>query len=213
MLAVEDIADVARLVVIDAETTGHRAPTAADVARMPKGMRVPGLIIQIGCVELLREGTGWATGRTWETLVNPDGPVKPDAMKVHGIHPPKLKSAPRFIEIRETLEAFLGDAPIVAHAARNEIDYLNHEMRRAKLVGWDESPYHEGRFLDTQVIGRDAFPGATQTLDSLLDRLWIDRSERFEHHGALLDAELTAEAFVKLATGFVQAEIRTFSAG
>lgn len=213
MLTIGDVAGTQRLVVLDAETTGQRTPGAAEVAKLPKAMRLPGILIQLGCVELLRDGIGWRTDRTWETLLNPDGPVKPDAMKVHGIKPADLRGARRFPEILPEFEAFLDGAPMVAHAALNEIGFLNYEMRRAKLVGWDEAPFHEGRFLDTQVLARETFPGATQTLDALCDRLWIDRSDRFARHGALLDAELTAEAFMKLTTGFVVDQVRSFSAG
>jgi DNA polymerase III epsilon subunit len=211
MLELADIRDVTRLVSVDVETTGHPARTHAEVLKLPKGMRLPGTVIQIGCLELLREGDGWRTGETWQTLVNPDGPVHPAALKVHGLHPAALKNAPRFTDVRDAFEAFVGGATFLAHSARNEIEYLNYEMRRAKLADWDAEPYHEGRFLDTQLIARTVFPGAPGSLDVLCDRLWIDRSDRFEHHGALLDAELTAEAFVKMVTGFVQDGRRSIS--
>jgi DNA polymerase III epsilon subunit family exonuclease len=211
MLAVADIAGLDRCVAIDLETTGHPAKTHAEVLKLPKGLRLPGCVIQIGCIELLRDGDSWKTGATWETLVNPEGSVHPAAAKVHGIHPNAIKAAPRFVEVYPALAAFLGSVPLLAHAAWNEIDYLNFEMRRAKLVGWDETPFWDDRFLDTQIIARGIFPGAPGSLDVLLDRLWIDRSGRDQHHGALLDAELTAEAFIKMTNGFVQDEIRTLS--
>jgi DNA polymerase-3 subunit epsilon len=203
MLAVADVAEATRIVAIDAETTGHPVRTFAEVQKLPKGLRLPGVVIQIGCLEILRDGDGWKTGESWETLVNPDGPIHPAARKVHGIHPNALRTAPRFAEIRETFEAFLGDAVLLAHGARNEIDFLNFEMRRAKLADWEAEPYHPARFLDTQLIARGVFPGAPGSLDVLCDRLWIDRSDRFKFHGALLDAALTAEAFIKMTTGFV----------
>jgi DNA polymerase III subunit epsilon len=212
MLEIADLPDVARIVSIDVETTGHPVRTQAEILKLPKGLRLPGVVIQIGCVELLRDGSGWQVGQTWQALINPDGPVHPAAMKVHGIHPNKLRSAPRFIDAHAEFAAFLGEAVLLAHSARNEIDYLNYEMRRAKLVDWDAAPYHAGRFIDTQIMARSVFPGAPGSLDVLCDRLWIDRSDRFQHHGALLDAELTAEAFIKMTTGFVQDGARSFSA-
>jgi DNA polymerase III epsilon subunit len=211
MIDITDLSGVTRIVSIDAETTGHPVRTQAEVLKLPKGMRLPGVIIQIGCVELLRDDAGWRVAERWQTLVNPEGPVHPAAMKVHGIHPAALKTAPRFVDVHERLAGFVGDAALLAHSARNEIDFLNYEMRRARLIGWDAVAYHEGRFLDTQVIARSVFPGAPGSLDVLCDRLWIDRSDRFQHHGALLDAELTAEAFIKMTTGFVQDATRTFS--
>jgi len=212
MLTLNDLPDINRIVALDAETTGHRIMSLTEIRKMPKGMRLPGIVIQLGCAELLRDGGTWITGRTWETLVNPDGPISPASIAVHGIRPGALKAAPRFADVRSEFEEFLGGSVLLAHAAENEIDFLNYEMRRAKLTGWEESPYHEGRFLDTQLIARDVFPGAPGNLDALCDRLWIDRSDRFEHHGALLDAMMTAEAFAKMAGGFVRDEVRSISA-
>jgi len=191
---------VGRLVAIDMETTGNPTPGAADVARMPKGLRPPGVVIEIGCVELLRDG-GWTKGRTWETRVRPDAPINPRSIPVHGIRPGDLTKAPRFAEIAEDLLAFLGDAPLVAHAAENEMAFLNYEFRRMRLLGWDQTMFHEDRFICTKELSHDAFPGQSGSLDALVDRLWIDRSDRFAKHGALLDADLTADAFVKLAVG------------
>jgi len=212
MLDLTHITDVQRIVSVDIETTGHPTKTHAEVLKLPKGLRVPGVIIQIGCVEILREGDGWAMGAKWESLVNPDGPIHSAAMKVHGIHHARLKNAPRFTDIREEFEAFVSDSTLLAHAASNEIDFLNYELRRAKLVDWQAEPFHEGRFVDTQVIARSVFPGAPGSLDALCNRLWIHPSDRDQFHGALLDAELTAEAFIKMATGFVQDNARTFTA-
>lgn len=212
MIDTSDLSGVNRILAIDMETTGYPVKTPAEVLRLPRGLRLPGVIIQIGCVELLREGDGWRIGEAWETLVNPDGPVQPASVAVHGIHPARLKTAPRFADVVQELERMVGDSILLAHSAFNEIDFLNFEMRRAKLVAADASPYGEDRFIDTQVMARALFPGAPGSLDTLLDRLWIDRSSRFQHHGALLDAEMTAEAFIKMATGFVQDETRTFSA-
>ena len=211
MLTIADAADAPRIVSIDIETTGHPVKTHAEFLKLPKGLRPPGVIIQIGCVELLRDGDGWRIGEQWETLVNPDGPLHPAAIKVHGIRPAALTKARRFAEVRMEFEGFLRDSVLLAHSALNEIDFLNYEMRRTRLVDWEAEPFHEGRFLDTQILARETFPGAPGSLDVLCDRLWIDRSDRFQYHGALLDAALTAEAFVKLTTGFVQPDVRSFS--
>jgi DNA polymerase III epsilon subunit len=202
LLSLDDVADVGRIVAVDAETTGYPMKRRDEIERMPKGLKLPGVVIQLGCVELLRDGEGWVTGRTWETLVQPDGPVHRQSVAIHGIHPNALRGAPRFAEISDAFEAFVGGDVLLAHAAKNEIEYLNYEMRRAGRAGWDADPYHPGMFLDTQIMARKIFPGASGALDVICDRLWIDRSDRFAHHGALLDAELTAEAFIKMATGF-----------
>ena len=187
-----------RLVAIDAETTGHRVMTAEQIRHAPKGLRPPGVIIEIGCVELLRGEDGWRKGETWQTRVNPEGPISPASIRVHGIKPAELKQAPRFDEIADALLAFVGDAYFVAHAYRNEKQFLDYEMARAKRIGWDDEAFAESRFICTQEIYAELFPGAPKSLDAMTDRLWLDRSDRFKFHGALLDADLTAEAFIEL---------------
>ncbi|GLR81877.1 hypothetical protein GCM10007856_45680 [Azospirillum oryzae] len=119
-----------RLVAVDIETTGRRLPSLQDICKAPKGLRQPGIIIEIGCLEIVREGDTWTKARSWETRVNPDAPLHPDAIKVHGIRPADLKTAPRFPEVADALLAFLGEDLLVAHAYENEMDFLNYEFAR-----------------------------------------------------------------------------------
>ena len=48
-----------RLVAFDAETTGKRTPNAEFILKQPFAWRAPGIIIEVGFVEMLREGEGW----------------------------------------------------------------------------------------------------------------------------------------------------------
>lgn len=190
-----------RLVAIDIETTGRRLPSLQDIRKAPKGLRQPGIIIEIGCLEIIREGDGWRKARSWESRVNPDAPLHPDAIKVHGIKPADLKVAPRFPEVADALLAFLGEDLLVAHAYENEMDFLNYEFARGGRAAWGADTFSADRFICTKEMSHAVFPGASGSLDALCDRLWLDRSDRFAHHGALLDADLTADAFVKMALG------------
>src|SRR5215468_8420072 len=60
-----------------AETTGKRTPDADFIRRQPFAWKSPGIIIEVGFVEMLRDGTDWRKGETWCSLVNPDGPINP----------------------------------------------------------------------------------------------------------------------------------------
>ncbi len=213
MLTLDDLADTRRLIAIDAETTGFRLPSLADLKRMPKGLKPPGLIIELGCVELLRDGETWKTGETWERRIQPNGPISRGSIGVHGITPADLKNAPPFRDVLDDFETFIGEDPFLAHGARNEIEFLNFEYARVGRCGFDEIVFGESDFVCTQQLSRRFFPGAPGSLDVLCDRLWIDRSDRFQHHGALLDAILTAEAFLKMQGGFVQEDTRSASFG
>lgn len=187
-----------RLVAFDAETTGKRAPDPAFIRKQPLGWRPPGLVIEVGFVELRRGADGWRKGETWRSLVNPDAPIDPAAIKVHGIRPADLKNAPRFPAILPRLRDFIAEAPIVAHAWENERDFLDYEFARAKVIGWGERAYAETRYLCTQKLYAQIFPGASTSLTAMCDRLALDASERDNRHGALLDADMTADALLLL---------------
>jgi DNA polymerase III subunit epsilon len=93
---------------------------------------------------------------------------------------------------------FVGESPIVAHAYKNERDFLDYEFARAKVIPWGESAYDEERYICTQILFAQLFPGAVKSLTSMCDRLVLDTSERDDRHGALLDAEMTADALILL---------------
>ena len=71
-----------RLIAFDAETTGKRTPDAVFIRKQPFAWRAPGIIIEVGFVEMLREGERWRKGEAWSSRVNPDGPIDPEAIKI-----------------------------------------------------------------------------------------------------------------------------------
>ncbi len=186
-----------RLVAFDSETTGKRTLDAEFVRKQPFAWRAPGIIIEVAFVEMLREGEGWRKGETWSSS-NPDGPIDPEAIKIHRIRPADLKNAPRFPTILPKVKDFVGESPIVAHAYKNERDFLDYEFARAKVIEWGESAYADDRYICTQVLFAQLFPGASKSLTSMCDRLVLDSSERDDRHGALLDADMTADALILL---------------
>ena len=123
-----------RLVAFDAETTGKHTPDAEFIRKQPFAWRAPGVIIEVAFVEMLREGEGWRKGETWSSGVNPDGPIDPEAIKIHRIWPADLKNDPRFPTILPKVKDFVGELPIVAHAYKNERDFLDYEFARAKVI-------------------------------------------------------------------------------
>ena len=83
-----------RLVAFDAETTGKRTPDADFIRRQPFAWKPPGIIIEVGFVEMLRDGTEWRKGETWSSLVNPDGPIDPAVARATSSWPSSLVSRP-----------------------------------------------------------------------------------------------------------------------
>lgn len=168
-----------REIVLDTETTG------LDWA---KGDR----IIEIGCVELVNH---IPTGANFHVYIDPQRPVHPDAMRVHGITDEFLKGKPLFAEIAAEFNAFIADAVLVIHNAAFDIGFINAEFGR---LGFDAISMD--RVLDTLMIARRKHPGAANSLDALCARYGIDNSKR-THHGALLDSEILAEVYGELIGG------------
>jgi DNA polymerase-3 subunit epsilon len=187
-----------RLVAFDAETTGKHPPAGDFVRKQPFAWKPPGIVIEVGFVEILRDGDGWRKGETWRSLVNPDAPITPISITIHGIKPRDVAGAPRFPMLLSRVKDFIGESPIVAHAYRNERGFLDWEFWRAKAIEWGEAAYPTERYICTQQLYAQVHPGAPKSLTAMCDRLALDSSSRDDRHGALLDADLTADALIEL---------------
>jgi len=168
-----------REIVLDTETTGLDPND---------GHRV----IEIGCVELVDH---FPTGRSFQRYLNPDRDMPAEAQRIHGISSEFLADKPRFAEIVEEFLEFIADAPLVIHNASFDLKFLNSELHRH-----GRGPLSSARAIDTIDIAKSKFPGARYSLDELCKRFAIDLSGR-SLHGALLDAELTAQVYLELTGG------------
>jgi DNA polymerase-3 subunit epsilon len=168
-----------REIVLDTETTGLDPDS---------GHRV----IEIGCVELVDH---FPTGRSFQRYLNPERDMPPDAQRIHGITSEFLSDKPLFAHVVEEFLEFIGDAPLVIHNASFDLKFLNAELSRVRRKALDIA-----RAIDTVDIARSKFPGARVSLDELCKRFSIDLSGR-SLHGALLDAELTAQVYLELTGG------------
>jgi DNA polymerase-3 subunit epsilon len=91
--------------------------------------------------------------------------------------------------------AFVGDAPLIAHNAGFDRNFINHELGAV-----NREELHESRWVDTLALARVRFPGMHNSLDALCKRFKISLSER-EKHGALVDAKLLAAVYLELKGG------------
>lgn len=170
-----------RQVFFDTETTGLEAD---------KGDR----IIEIGCVEMVDRQL---TGNNLHLYINPERASHEDALRVHGLTEAFLSDKPKFAEIVDPLLAFLAGAELVIHNAPFDIGFVNAELRRLKRGVLTD---HVGGVRDTLLMARDLFPGKANSLDALCRRLEVDNTKRVLH-GALLDAELLADVYIRLTRG------------
>lgn len=179
-----------REIVFDTETTGLDPF---------KGDR----LVEIGCIELVNR---IPTGQTFHRYINPQRDMPAEAFNVHGLSAEFLADKPLFADIAEELVAFLGDAPLIAHNASFDLGFLNAELERLSLPAIPRS-----QLIDTLLLARRKFPGASNRLDDLCARFRVDTSRRVKH-GALLDAELLAEVYLELIEAR-QAQLGLESAG
>jgi len=168
-----------REIVLDTETTGLD-PSSGD------------RIVEIACVEIVNTVP---TGETFHVFIDPQRDMPEEAFRVHGLSSAFLTGKPLFDEVADAFLAFIGEAPLVIHNAEFDMRFLNAELQRSK-----RAPLLMDRVIDTLGLARRKHPGSPNSLDALCARYRIDNSRRTKH-GALLDSELLAEAYVELLGG------------
>ena len=170
-----------RQIFLDTETTGLSADS---------GDRV----IEIGCVEMVSRRF---TDRNFHHYLNPERSSHPDAVKVHGLTDEFLADKPKFAEVAPALLDYVRDAHVVIHNAAFDLGFLDAEFKRLGLPKFSE---HVASITDSLLMAREMFPGKANSLDALCRRLEVDNSGR-SLHGALLDAGLLAEVYIRLTRG------------
>jgi DNA polymerase-3 subunit epsilon len=170
-----------RQVILDTETTGF-SPKSGD------------RVIEIGCVEVIdRE----ITDNQYHVYINPQGKLVGDSFKVHGISDDFLVDKPLFTDIVDEFLTWIGNSEIIAHNAKFDIDFLDHELYlSASNIRLSEN----NLITDSLVLARENFPNQRNTLDALCSRFNVDNSGR-DLHGALIDADLLAQVYLGLTGG------------
>jgi DNA polymerase-3 subunit epsilon len=170
-----------RQIFLDTETTGL-SPESGD------------RVIELGCIEM--DGRR-LTGRHLHFYFNPERRNSEDAVKIHGLTDEFLADKPLFASVVDEFIEFVRDAEIIIHNAGFDVGFLNEELRRC---GRPPFSAHVGGITDSLQLARDQFPGKANSLDALCKRLEVDNTSR-TLHGALLDAGLLAEVYIRLTRG------------
>lgn len=168
-----------REIVFDTETTGfhHQGEDR---------------ITEVGCVEVINY---LPTGREWQCYFNPERAIPERVVEITGHETEFYFDKPYFHEKAEDFLEFVGDARLVAHNADFDRGFINAELKRM-----GKPAIETDRFVDTLVMARNLFPGATNTLDALCKRMEISLDTR-DVHGALIDARLLANVYLELNGG------------
>ncbi len=170
-----------RQIFLDTETTGL-SPDAGD------------RIIEIGCVEMINRRL---SGRNLHFYLNPQRSSHPDAVKIHGLTDEFLADKPLFESVADELLEFVAGAEIIIHNASFDVGFLNAELKRLARAPF---PGMVASVTDSLLMARSMFPGKANSLDALCKRLEVDNTGR-SLHGALLDAGLLAEVYIRLTRG------------
>ncbi len=171
-----------RQIVLDTETTG---------LEISENHR----IIEIGGVEIVDRKL---TGNHYHQYIQPDRAIDAGALEVHGISAEFLQDKPRFAEVADAFLEFVEGAEVIIHNAAFDVSFLDYEFRlcnantRMELIC--------DAVTDSLMLARKQFPGQRNSLDALCKRLDIDNSRR-QLHGALLDAEILAEVYLRMTGG------------
>ena len=170
-----------RQIFLDTETTGL-SPESGD------------RVVEIGCVEMVHRRL---TGRELHHYLNPQRSSHDDAVKVHGLTDAFLADKPLFASVAHELLEFVDGAELIIHNAAFDVGFLNEELRR---MGRPKLTTFVAKVTDSLLMARQMFPGKANSLDALCKRLEVDHSRR-ALHGALLDAGLLAEVYIRMTRG------------
>lgn len=161
------------VIVIDFETTGL-SPA--------KGARAT----EVAAVRLVND----QIVDNFHSLINPEMHIPANIERLTGITNAMVKNAPLSMTVMQKLSIFINGAPLVAHNARFDRDFLRAEYDRVKLL--DAPP-----FVCSLTLAKRVYPRApSYKLQALLEYADIPHSGRF--HRALSDAMATANLWVQM---------------
>ena len=178
-----------RQVVLDTELTGLKV-----------GQKNGDKIISVGVVEIFNEKV---IGKSAIWYINPKKKNTKKALEIHGLSDKFLSTQPEFKKVAQEILDFIGDSQIIHHCWYRKSDDTSTDERalnfELKDNGFKAIPHHQWVNIKkwAQKLSKD-----NNSLDDMLTRYGIDKSTRAKNHGALIDAELTAKLYLKMAPSF-----------
>ena len=167
-----------RKIVLDTETTGLSPD---------EGHR----IVEFAAIEM--NGLEISPNRI-HRFFNPAREIDEGAYAVHGLTLDRLKDEPAFEDFAHEFAEFIRGAELIIHNAPFDLEFLNSEFMRAGLAPVEN---YCVKVTDTLQMARKLHPCEKNSLKALCERYEVDCSQRIPH-GALLDAELLAEIYLKM---------------
>ncbi|MGE5256804.1 MAG: exonuclease domain-containing protein [Hyphomicrobiales bacterium] len=172
--------------VFDTETTGLNPREGDEMVALGAVRIVNGRLLESEC---------------FDHLVKPEGVLRSESIRIHGIQPEMLKDQPDARQVLHLFHSFVEGTILVAHNAAFDMRLLQlQEARTGVRFG--------NPVLDTMILSAVVHPAhATHDLDAIAERLGVTIMGR---HTALGDAMGTAEIFLRLMPLLDALGIRTF---
>ncbi len=169
----DPLLEEAEFVVFDLETTGLSA--------------VRDRICELGAVRV----RALELESSFQTLVNPRRSLPEPIVRLTGLRDQELRLAPSSSTVVRRFLVFAGEAALVAHNARFDQRFLEHQLDRMQGRRLAEPP------LDTAALARRLLEGRLRrcSLASLADFFGVSTRPC---HRALPDAQATAEVLIRL---------------
>lgn len=163
------------------------------------GLHATDRLVELGAV---RFRAGVVVGE-WATLVNPGGPIPPDAIAVHGISDGDVAGAAPAREVLPVFLGFIEGAALVAHNAPFDVRVMALELLRAGL------PLPDNPVLDTCALSRRlGIEVPNHRLGTLARALGVPQGRA---HRALTDARVAKDllqAYLRQLGGTAEALVR-----
>lgn len=172
-----------KFAVLDTETTGLMVEQGGKICELAVSVSQNG--------EKLEE---------FSTLLNPQMPMHPDVIAIHGITNDMVKNAPLFGDIIPQLLGLLDGCVLVAHNADFDLGFLRGEMEHCGL----HLPNYP--VLDTLKLARKNGCFARNNLGTIAASLGIDASGA---HRALADVRMTEKVLYHFLQDFMRGGVNT----
>ena len=103
----------------------------------------------------------------FQSLVNPERPISPEAQAIHGISPEMVRQSPKFRELAPKIRSFIHDSIVVCHNAPLDISFIRAEFAR---IG---EPLSDLILVDTLKLARKHFQFSSNSLGFLAKSLGV----------------------------------------